>query len=88
MPGEGKETACRLCQNVERVHIENTPKYFKVDPAEFPIAFGTLTSPLTPASPDLRQEIYWGSRRNGTAPFPEMGVFAHLSPFDNNELCV
>jgi hypothetical protein len=35
--------------------------------------------------PGVRVVKNWGSRRNGTAPFPEMGVFAPLSPFNNNE---
>jgi len=30
----------------------------------------------------------WGSRRNGAATFPEMGVFTPSSPFYNNGPCV
>ena len=35
--------------------------------------------------PGVRVVKNWGSRRNGTAPFPERGGFAPLSPFHNNE---
>ena len=34
--------------------------------------------------PGVRVVKNRGFRRNGTAPFPEMGVFAPLSPFHNN----
>jgi hypothetical protein len=34
--------------------------------------------------PGVRVVKNWGFRRSGTAPFPEMGVFAPLSPFQNN----
>ena len=34
--------------------------------------------------PGVRVAKNWGSRRNGAAPFPEMGAFAPQSPFYNN----
>ena len=34
--------------------------------------------------PGIRVAKDWGSRRNGSATFPETGVFAPLSPFYNN----
>ena len=38
--------------------------------------------------PSVRVAKKWGSRRNGAATFPEMGVFAPPSPFYNTGRCV
>ena len=70
--------------NSDSVLVEASKHAFRRWDARLTLAVWRATAARA-TGPGVRVVKNWGSRRNGTAPFREMGVFAPLSPFHNNE---
>ena len=70
--------------NSDSALVEASKHAFRRSAARLTVAVWRATAARA-TGPGVRVVKNWGSRRNGTAPFPEMGVFAPLSPFHNNE---
>ena len=73
MPSQGGRVRCLSRSGVSRVHTSSASLHQPTPLWRHQMSSGVLVVKT------------WGSRRNGTASFPEMGVFAPLSSFHNDE---